>query len=109
MSHFWKNLFPNVLHDISDDVCHHTFYSFWGRLIINLSLDLGKYAESRQLQGVLTQFVFRCDTQIALVVRPHQVSDLHHFGEVVRDVLLVVNAEQTVRNIVVYSLFVSFK
>ena len=36
----------------------------------------------------------------------HQVSDLYHLGEVVCDILLVVNAEEAVGNIVVYFLFV---
>jgi hypothetical protein len=36
----------------------------------------------------------------------HQVSDFHHLGEVVCDVLLVVDAEEAVGNIVVYFLFV---
>lgn len=50
--------------------------------------------------------ILSCDVEVALVVIPHEVCDLHHLAEVMGDVLLVVDAEETVSNVIMDLLLV---
>jgi hypothetical protein len=46
---------------------------------------------------------------VVLVVGTHEVGYFHHFSEVMGYVLLVVNAEEAVRDVVVYFLLIVFE